>query len=73
MNLNKDRVLNQINCFRVQEKYTDTVLKFHRVEFAPESGKSIPQNFEIEYLTQESIFCKKSKRESQHKEMASVL
>ena len=28
MNLNKDRVLNQINCFRVQEKYTDTVLKF---------------------------------------------
>ena len=24
MNLNKDRVLNQINCFRVQEKYTDT-------------------------------------------------
>ena len=28
MNLNKDQVLNQINCFRVQEKYTDTVLKF---------------------------------------------
>ena len=28
MNLNKDRVLNQINCFPFQEKYTDTVLKF---------------------------------------------
>ena len=28
MNLNKDRVLNQINCFQVKEKYTDTVLKF---------------------------------------------
>ena len=45
----------------------------HRVEFAPESGKSTPQNFEIEYLTQESIFCEKSKRETQHMDMASVL
>ena len=47
--------------------------QIHRVEFAPESGKSTPQNFEIEYLTQESIFCEKSKRETQHMDMASVL
>ena len=28
MNLNQDRVLNDINSFRIDEKYTDTVLKF---------------------------------------------
>ena len=28
MNLNQDRVLNDINSFRIDEKYTDTVLRF---------------------------------------------
>ena len=28
MNLNQDNVLYEINSFRIDEKYTDTVLKF---------------------------------------------
>ena len=28
MNLNQDKVLYEINSFRIDEKYTDTVLKF---------------------------------------------
>ena len=45
----------------------------HSVEFVPKNGKSAPPFFEVQYLTQESIFCKNSKRGTQNMDIASVL
>ena len=45
----------------------------HNVEFGPENGKSMPTFFEIQYLSQESIFCKNSKSGMQNMDIASLL
>ena len=45
----------------------------HSVEFVPKNGKSAPPFFEVQYLIQESIFCKNSKRGTQNMDIASVL
>ena len=49
------------------------ILETHNVEFGPENGKSMPTFFEIQYLSQESIFCKNFKSGTQNMDIASLL
>ena len=48
-------------------------MSWHSVEFVPENGKSTPTFFKVQYLTQESKFCKNFKRRTQNIDMATVL